>query len=151
MAAGKEPVEVQGDDSKTHEAQPWTSPAEDHRSSQPGDPRLGELLPRGRAQRAGEAGRLGAHALAQHPAPACGQSRPWTWIRSPPLPKCLADCPRADLSEPDHPWRSRESCPMKRVNASCRKSQLVSRMRENRPSGSEGGVAQTNAPSPPPF
>ena len=44
-------------------------------------------------------------------------TRPRPRTGSPPLPKCLADCPRADLSECDHPRGSRWSCPMKRLDA----------------------------------
>jgi len=40
---------------------------------------------------------------------------------------------------------------MRLLEGSCRKHQLESRMREIRQSGSEGGVAQPNAPSLPPI
>src|SRR3954470_19593101 len=107
MAAGKEPAEVQGDGAETHQAEEWAAPAEDHRRAQPGDPGVGQLLPRGSTQRAAKAGEVDTAAPAQHPAPARRPPRKKPRTGSPPLPKCLADCPRADLSEPDHPRGSR--------------------------------------------
>ena len=140
LPPAQKPGQATGDRPLAHPPAKWLRPRDHHPADQPGATRLVHVLPTRQGQRLSTPRRLDPPAPEIDLAPALRTTRTRTWRRPSTLARRLLCGPWAVLD--DHRPRC---CASIRSTVTPR---LESRMRENRPSGSEGG-GPDNRPSLP--
>ncbi len=139
MAASEEPGQVEGNDPRKNFTNQWSELGHHHHRNQPDVTRMARLFSAELEPRTGETGSDGAEAIAEHPDETASQA----WDRLAESESTMAQCLLYGTGVV-HDGTS----PCDETSISMRPYRLESRMRENRPSGLEGGGADIRSPYP---